>query len=410
MFIAQRLALTFALLCVGDLQPQSIRAPSTAVAKPKHFIFFGRDRERIADSAFVANPNIAGAQIKYTWRELEPRRDRYEFEKIAADVALLARQHKRLWIQLQDVSFGAENRLVPDYLFDDPAFGGGVASQYEGAPPNTRVVGRMARRWDPAVRARFAKLLDTLGRAFDGKIEGLNFAETSFSVGDNRATHPTGFTYDGYAKAIKEMMSAARGAFRQSAIIVYGNFMPGEWLPDSDHGYLRGIYAFADSIGVGVGGPDLLPFRRGQRNHSLPLIAARAASTIAGLAVQDGNLAEKNPATGARVSVEELIRYATDTLRLDYLFWGTEEPYYSKEILPWLARLRPRIGSDYHTKGTSRFVRAWYAGYSLGNSSSMIFSSLPTRETKTTLANTNTNAPKIVPASAVPSAASNMPV
>jgi hypothetical protein len=40
------------------------------------------------------------------------------------------------------------------------------------------------------------------------------------------------------------------------------------------------------------------------------------------------------------VSVEDLVRYATDTLRLDYVFWGTEEPYYSKEVLPWLTALR----------------------------------------------------------------------
>ena len=326
------LALTFAFVCGVESRAQT--------AKPSHFIFFGRDRERIADSAFVANPNIAGAQIKYTWRDLEPQRDRYTFEKITEDLSALARHHKRLWIQLQDVSFGAKEQVVPQYLLVDPVFGGGVADQYEGETPNERFVGRMARRWDPVVRARFLKLLDTLGRAFDGKIEGLNFAETAFSLGGNDRMHPAGFTYDTYAQAIKAMMSSARAAFRRSRVMVYANFMPGEWLPDEDHAYLRGVYAYADSIGVGVGGPDLLPFRRGQRNHTLRLIPARAATTIAGLAVQDGNLAEKNPATGARVSVEELVRFATDTLRLDYVFWGTEEPYYSREILPWLAARR----------------------------------------------------------------------
>jgi hypothetical protein len=329
-----RLAVTSVLLCTAESGAQT---PNSSL---KHFIFFGRDRTRIADSAFVENPNIAGAQIKYAWRDLEPRRDVYSFEKITEDLSALARRHKRLWIQLQDVSFGAKDQVVPDYLLEDPAFGGGVANQYEGEPPNARFVGRMARRWDPAVRARFAKLLDTLGRAFDGKIEGLNFAETAFSIGGNHALHPAGFTYDGYAQAIRAMMSSARAAFRRSRVIVYANFMPGEWLPDDDGGYLRGVYAYADSIGVGVGGPDLLPFRKGQRNHALRLIAARGATTVAGLAVQDGNLAERNPATGTRVSVEELGRYATDTLRLDYIFWGTEEPYYSREILPWLAGLR----------------------------------------------------------------------
>jgi hypothetical protein len=135
--------------------------------------------------------------------------------------------------------------------------------------------------------------------------------------------------------------------------------MPGEWLPGDDRGYLRGIYAYADSIGVGVGGPDLLPFRKGQRNHSLRLIAARGAATVAALAVQDGNLAERNPATGARVTVEDLVRYATDTLRLDYIFWGTEEPYYSKAVLPWLTRSSSRQSRPRrHSPATRRADRS----------------------------------------------------
>ncbi len=38
-------------------------APGPVV--PTHFVFFGRDRDRIHDSAFLANPHIAGAQLKY---------------------------------------------------------------------------------------------------------------------------------------------------------------------------------------------------------------------------------------------------------------------------------------------------------------------------------------------------------
>lgn len=329
------LGVAMSLLCPAQSRAQTTRK------SPQHFIFFGRDRQRIEDSAFVANPNIAGAQIKYTWRELEPRRDHYDFTKITEDLAALARHHKRLWIQLQDVSFSASVRVVPDYLIDDPAFAGGVANQYEDAPSRTRFAGVMARRWDPAVLARFTRLLDTLGRAFDGKIEGLNFAETAFSLSASDSLRPAGFTNDGYARGIRAMMASGRSAFHRSRVVVYGNFMPGEWLPDDDHGHLRGVYAYADSIGIGVGGPDLLPFRRGQRNHSLRLIAARGPTTVAALAVQDGNLAEKNPATGARVTVDDLVRYATDTLRLDYIFWGTEEPYYSRDILPWLSRSTP---------------------------------------------------------------------
>jgi hypothetical protein len=40
--------------------------------------------------------------------------------------------------------------------------------------------------------------------------------------------------------------------------------------------------------------------------------------------VQDGNLAEINPETGKRVTVDELLNFATSYLRVDYVFWGME--------------------------------------------------------------------------------------
>ena len=134
-------------------------------------------------------------------------------------------------------------------------------------------------------------------------------------------------------------MTAAREAFQQSHVIVYANFMPGEKLPDEDRGYLRRVYQLADSIGVGVGGPDLLPHCWWQRIHSHALIAARGPNTVAGLAVQWGNLDDIDPTTGERVTVAELYRYAQDPLRLDYIFWGTQQPHYSDEILPFLRGL-----------------------------------------------------------------------
>ena len=302
---------------------------SQAPAEPQHFIFFAHERERIRDTAFLQHPRIAGAQLKYTWRELEPERDAYDFRGVLSDLAVLERHGKRLWIQLQDVSF-SERQVVPDYLLSDPAFGGGVARQSEEG----KFAGLAARRWDPAVRERFNRLLYALAAAVDGRIEGLNLAETA--VGFEEAHLPAGFTFENYAHGIREIMTAARSAFQRSHVVIYANFMPGEGPPDRARGFLRGVYAHAQQIGMGVGGPDLLPHRPWQQKHSLPLIAARGPGIIAAVAVQDGNLADRNRATGERVTVAELYGYAVKTLRLDYIFWGTQEPYYSKVVIPYL--------------------------------------------------------------------------
>src|SRR5262245_12669482 len=103
--------------------------PNSTASDPRNYVFFGGEHERLADPAFLNNPSIAGAQVRYTWRELEPERDRYNLKPLLDDAALLQKHGKRLFVQLQDVSF-SDRILVPDYLVKDPAFSGGAARQY----------------------------------------------------------------------------------------------------------------------------------------------------------------------------------------------------------------------------------------------------------------------------------------
>jgi len=42
------------------------------------------------------------------------------------------------------------------------------------------------------------------------------------------------------------------------------------------------------------------------------------------------------------VTVAELYDFATTKLRLDYIFWGTQEPFYTTNILPFLNGLPRR--------------------------------------------------------------------
>ncbi|MEN9509612.1 MAG: hypothetical protein RLZZ621_2175 [Gemmatimonadota bacterium] len=308
---------------------------------PHHYVFFRRDHERITDTAFLNNTAIVGAQLTYTWRELEPTPDHYAFHAIHDRLKFLRLRNKRLFLQLQDVSF-SEAVVTPDYLRSDSTYHGGIARKYEvGADGVTHFGGWVARRWDAAVRARFARLLTALAREFDGQIEGIVLAETSIAFEDP-AQQPSGFSADSYAAGLRETLTAARRAFRQSCVIIYANFMPGESLPAVDRGFLRGVHAHAAAIGAGVGGPDILPNRPFQRSHSLALIEKRPAGVIAGMAVQDGNLADRNRSTGQRITVAELYAFAVSRLRLTYLFWGTEEPYFTADVLPFLRALPVR--------------------------------------------------------------------
>ena len=306
-----------------------------------HYVFFGMDREAIKDAkSFLETPAFEGAQVAYSWRQLEQGKDNYEFSMIREDLAFMEAHGKKLWIQIQDVMFSPQWKPVPEYLLRDPQYHGGVDRQYEYKSDDeasaVAVGGGVARRWDPAVRERFQKLLLALGKEFDGRIAGINCEETSADFGESGRLFPPGFTPDIYRDAIIENMKVLKRAFPKSVTLVYANFMPGEWRPVNDRGYLRAIYQAARELKVGVGGPDLLPYQPGQMGSSYSLISDVAGKVPVGIAVQDGNSAYLNPKTGKRVTIAEQIAFATEYLHADYIFWCIEEPYYSNQVVPFL--------------------------------------------------------------------------
>ena len=323
----RRLILTLGIIAAS---PWPAVAQNQGEKPIHHYVFFGGDWDGIKNAkTFLENPNIEGAQVIYTWRLLERGKDEYNFAPIRENLELLEAHGKKLWIQLQDVSFSESRINVPQYLLTDSIYHGGAAKQYNipGDDDSKAVLsGWVARRWDPAVQERFHKLLSALGKEFDGRIAGINLPETSLVFGTSGRLFPAGFSHDAYRRSIIVNMKALKLAFPRSVAMQYANFMPGEWRPTNDKGYLRDVYNAARAAGVGVGGPDLMPYREGQLKSSYPLIHEVANSIPTGIAVQDGNLAEINPKTGKPVTVNELLDFAMNYLRVDYIFWGMEEP------------------------------------------------------------------------------------
>src|SRR3954469_21988588 len=141
---------------------------STSVAAAEgvhHYIFVGRDREKLAEPGFLDHKGVEGVQVKYTWKQLEQGKDNYVFDDLRTDLGLARAKGKKLFVQVQDATFGLEFMPVPRYLREDPAYHGGVAQQAsypDGKPEQAKPHGWVARRWDPAVRARFHKLLGAL--------------------------------------------------------------------------------------------------------------------------------------------------------------------------------------------------------------------------------------------------------
>ncbi|HJU63041.1 MAG TPA: hypothetical protein VJ864_13420, partial [Candidatus Binatia bacterium] len=105
---------------------------ATISAKPiHHYVFFGQDREKIKeDSKFHETKVFEGAQVAYSWRQLEPGKDEYDFSAIREDLTFLTSKGKKLFIQLQDVTFSEWRINVPRYLLNDPQYNGGADKQY----------------------------------------------------------------------------------------------------------------------------------------------------------------------------------------------------------------------------------------------------------------------------------------
>jgi hypothetical protein len=306
---------------------------------PHHYVFFNMDRERISEPTFLETQAFEGAQLKYTWRELERGKDGYDFAAIQKDLAFLKSKGKKLFIQLQDVSFDPTIMPIPRYLLDDLQYHGGADKQYNienDDEAHAVPAGWVARRWDPAVQGRFHQLLLALGKEFDGRVAGINLPETAVDFGESGRLFPKDFSPLAYRDAIIMNMTVLKRAFPRSVTIQYANFMPGEWLPDDDRSHLRTVYERAVELKVGVGGPDLLPYHPPQMKHCYPLIKSCAGKIPTGVAVQDGNYERKNPKTGQTVNIPALVEFATDNLKVDYIFWCTEEPFYSQKLIPFL--------------------------------------------------------------------------
>lgn len=270
----------------------------------------------------------------YSWREIETEKDQYDFSIIKEDYEYLKKYGKKLFIQLQDATFNPANKGIPEYLFTGE-FDGGAARQYND---EGKQEGWVAKRWSPKLRARFEVLLQTLGKEFDGKIEGINLQETS--IGITRKENPE-FTEQGYVDGLKANMLAMKKSFPRSITMIYANFIPGEWLPWTDKGYMRSLYQYGEEIGVGLGAPDLMVKTKGQLNHAYAFMHEGNYTVPIGIAVQDGNYTGK---TGADTYTEEdklrnnivplLHAFAKDFLHVRYMFWVNQMPYFKEDVMP----------------------------------------------------------------------------
>ena len=263
-------------------------------------------------------------QIVYSWKSLEPEPGRYDFSGIERDLAYLQQRKKQLFVQVQDRFFLPTARHIPSYLLTDPAYGGGLVRQSDDSEVNPGGSGWVAQQWNPALRQRFQALLTALAKQFDGRILGINLPETAIDI--DRKRDKTRFSCDGYFNATLENMRFARQQFHRSAVVQYVNFWPCEW--DNDHQYMSRTFATAAQEGIGLGGPDIVPWKKAQMKNAYPFFHQyKGKLPLVAMAVQEPTLRYVNPKTGKPFTRDQFVSFAKDYLGVDVIFWSVDSPW-----------------------------------------------------------------------------------
>ncbi len=297
-------------------------------APPVHYIYTSSSDLENLNSLFLRD-DIEGVQIVYTWKQLEKSKGVYDFSSIENDLTKLQKKNKKLFIQIQDRFFEPNQKNIPPYLQEESEYKGGLIAQTdnpgEGKAP---AQGWVAMQWNASLQKRYQNLIQELAIKFDGRVSGINLPETSIDINKKNA-EKKGFTCDKYFAATVENMIFARKAFKKSFVVQYVNFWPCEW--NNDHNYMSRLFAIAQKEAIGLGGPDIVPYKKAQMKNSYPFFNKyKEKLPLVAMAVQEPTLTYINPNTKKPFTKEEFTKFAEEYLGTNIIFWATESPWLSK--------------------------------------------------------------------------------
>ncbi len=223
---------------------------------PGHYVI-GRSLALMEEA--LASEHITGWKVGCSWRRLEPEAGQYDFSALDALLEITRKHGKQVFFQVGERAFGTDKRPLPDYLYSDPAFGGGVQPKV-GSKNKRGDSGSVARLWDPAVVERLNLLIRALGARYDSdpNVAGL-------VIGDESAlgidfTKAEGYSHQAYADGLISIQQAMVEAFPSSVVLQGMNWGPDTLVQVIDH--MRGT-------GAGMVAPDLVP-EQGRFDYAVP--------------------------------------------------------------------------------------------------------------------------------------------
>lgn len=280
-----------------------------------------------------STPALRGLQVRFTWPELEPDEDRYDFTGIEKILAELIPLNKHLVILLELKSFNPKTWPVPAYMRNEKYEYG--TFPFSGFGQDI-MRGHNLKLWNTGVHDRLIALLAELGKRFNGhaNFEGIGLPETAFGQPINMISNrDTDKYYDNLLSIQREM----RHAFPNTLTYQFVNY-PREILADFvDH--MR-------TIGTGLGGPDIFmddpgltldhPNKPKGIYHYYPQMSGLIPLTPSVMQANYDNT--RHDGKGRVPTIPELLAFGRDRLRANYLFW-TRAPGHFQQVLDQMQRL-----------------------------------------------------------------------
>lgn len=278
-------------------------------------------------------PALRGMQVRFNWAELETSYGVYNFTTIDKRLSELAAKNKRLMILLEIKSWDSGTALVPEYL---------KASTYEGGifPFNTdgssTIKGYNIKLWNPMVRDRLAALISALGKRFNSHnyFEGIGLTETSLS---SPMIPLTSTQINDFYSNLLVVNNKMRESFPNTMTFQFANY---------SRSILPALVSGLKEMGAALGCPDVfieepgLLYPGDKWSYKGIYTYYPENSRLMPLTIQVMTPNYENTRydkTGYVPTVSELLAFARDNLKVNYIFWQRIPGHYPEvlEMLNW---------------------------------------------------------------------------
>jgi hypothetical protein len=275
-----------------------------------------------------ATPALRGIHVRFSWAELEKTQGVYNFSLIDKLLSQLSAMDKRLIILFELRSFGPPTNLVPDYIRTN-TYDGGIF--YYDSYNRPGEGGGNIKLWNPQVHKRLVALMRALGKRFNSNahFEGIGLAETALGMVSLSSTQ-----MDGYYANMLSLQQQMRNYFPNTMTYQFTNY---------PRPILESFIGKLSTMGTALGGPDVFLEEPGLlfANPKKPKGVYHHYAPLSGVVPLTPAVMSKNyintraDGTGYEPTVSELLAYARDTLKANYIFW-TRHPDYYRRVLELL--------------------------------------------------------------------------